>query len=303
MHSRARTVVASSLPRTGAIALKAPAVFLLAMFAMASVAAAHAQENYFITSSHQMEEPGHLEIGFNTLSAAPRDSSAFFAGATEFEYGVKTWWTTELYLDSQTTRGESSVFTGFRWENRVKPLRREHIVNPVLYMEFEDINAADKSMLEVVGNDTRVDFRQRNDRHEKKREAELKLILSSNLRDWNFSENLIAERNLSSGPLEFGYALGASRPISTHVSSQPCRFCRENFDLGAEMYGGLGTARSFGLRETSHYLAPVVGWRMPEGPEWKVSPSFGLNDASNRFMLRLSVAYEIDDVWSKLRGR
>ena len=32
----------------------------------------------------------------------------------EFEYGVKAWWTTELYLDGQTTFHDSTVFTGFR---------------------------------------------------------------------------------------------------------------------------------------------------------------------------------------------
>ena len=84
------------------------------------------------------------------------------------EYGVKTWWTSELYLDSQTTANESSVFTGFRFENRFRPLLQEHWINPVLYAEFEDINSADKALLEVVGHDGIDDFLGRNDRSEKK---------------------------------------------------------------------------------------------------------------------------------------
>ena len=43
----------------------------------------------------------------------------------------------------------------------------------------------------------RDDFLGRNDRSEKKREAELKLILSGNFKGWNVAENLIAEKNLA----------------------------------------------------------------------------------------------------------
>jgi len=263
----------------------------------------HAQETYFITYSHQMEEPGNLEVGFKSVAGAPTAGNKFLGNALEFEYGVKAWWTSELYLDSQTTARESSVFTGFRFENRFRPLLREHWINPVLYVEFEDINSADKSLLEVVGHDGREDFLERNDRHEKKREAELKLILSSNSRGWNASENFIAEKNLAGKPWEFGYALGVSSPLALLASPKACVFCRENLSAGAEMYGGLGDRYSFGLRETSHYLAPVVQFRAPGGTTFKLSPGFGLNDHSHGFLFRFGVSYEIDQIASRLRGR
>jgi len=178
------------------------------------VLAAPAQEAYFITYTHQMEEPGNLEIAAKNVAGFPQGGNSFLATALELEYGVKAWWTSELYLDGQTTSGESTLFTGFRWENRFRPLLREHRVNPVLYAEFENINSADKTLLEVVGHDGREDFLERNDRSEKERELELKLILSSNVRGWNFAENFIAEKNLSNFPWEFGYALGVSRPLA-----------------------------------------------------------------------------------------
>jgi len=261
-----------------------------------------AQEAYFVTYSHQMEEPGNLEIETKNVAGSPQGGNAFLATALEFEYGVKAWWTSELYLDGQTTAGESTVFTGFRWENRFRPLMREHRVNPVLYVEFEDLNSADKALLEVVGHDGREDFLSRNDRSEKERELELKLILSSNARGWNFSENLIAEKNLSNSPWEFGYAVGVSRPLSLKARANRCTWCRENFDAGAEIYGGLGESHSFGLHDTSHYLAPVVNWRIPNGPGLKISPGFGLNDYSHGFLLRFAVSYEIDQLVSRLRG-
>lgn len=262
-----------------------------------------AQENYFITYTHHMEEPGTLEIANRSVAGFPQQGNSFVGTAMEMEYGVKTWWTSELYLDGQTTFGESTVFTGWRLENRFRPLLSEHRVNPVLYFEFEDINSADKALLEVVGHDGVQDFLPRNDRSEKKREAELRLILSSNAKGWNFSENMIAEKNLGGEPWEFGYSLAASRPLSLLAGANACRFCRENFALGAELYGGLGDRHSFGLKDTSHYLAPTVAFHLPSGPTFTLSPSFGLNSNSHGMLLRFGVSYELDQITSRLRRK
>jgi hypothetical protein len=277
-------------------------LLVLAAVAMFSPPVLSAQENYFVTYSHELEEPGNLEIAAKSVSGSPRNGNPFLATALEFEYGIKTWWTAEVYLDGQTTANESTVFTGYRLETRVRPLLTEHWINPILYFEFEDLNAADKALLEVVGHDTNADFFTRNDRSEKKREAELKLILSSNFKGWNVSENFIAEKNLAGEPWEFGYAVGASRPLALAVSPKPCKFCRENFVLGAEMYGGLGERYSFGLSDTSHYLGPVLSWNLPRGPSFRLSPNFGLNHNSNGFLLRFMVSYEFNQFFSRLRG-
>jgi len=261
-----------------------------------------AQENYFVTYTHNMEEPGTLEVSNKSVSGFPRDGNSFLGSAVEFEYGVKTWWTSEVYLDGQTTANESTVFTGWRFENRFRPLMREHWINPVLYFEFEDINSADKALLEVVGHDGIGDFLERNDRSEREREAELKLILSSNVKGWNIAENIIAEKNLAAEPWEFGYAIAASRPLALLAGPNPCTFCRENFSLGAEMYGGLGDRYSFGLKDTSHYLAPIIAFRMPQGPSFQISPAMGLNNNSHGFLLRFGVSYEFNQfasLWRK----
>jgi len=285
------------------LARRACHAFLYALALLGLRSSLHAQENYFVTYSHEMEEPGNLEIAAKSVTGAPKGVDAFVATALELEYGIKTWWTTELYLDGQTTAGQSTLFTGFRWEHRVRPILREYWINPVLYFEFEDINDADKALLEVVGHDGRTDFLARNNRNEKKREVELKLILSSNFKGWNVSENIIAEKNLSGSPWEFGYALGTSRALALAASARKCVFCRENFALGAEMYGGLGERHSFGLPNTSHYAGPVLTWNIPGGPALALSPNFGLNGNSNGFLLRFMIAYEIDQAFSKLRNR
>jgi len=255
-----------------------------------------AQENpYFVAYDHNLEEPGNLEVEYFSTFGSQRSANDFHAFWTEFEYGVQAWWTTEFYLDGQTTFHDSTLYSGFKWENRFRVLRREHAINPVLYAEFENINGADKTLKEVVGHDVEADFGVPNAeaRADIAHEIELKLILSSNTKGWNFSENIISEKNLSNEPWEFGYALAASRPLRLKASATRCRFCRQNFIVGAEMYGGLGDRHSFGLRDTSHYLAPVAGWNLPNGWTLRLSPGFGLNGSSHRFLLRWGVSREI----------
>jgi hypothetical protein len=257
---------------------------------------------YLVTYSDALEEPGNLEIAVRGVQAAPKNGNSFTAATLELEYGVKGWWTTEVYLAGQSTQNDSTVFTGFRWENRVRPLLREHFINPVLYMEFEDHNQADRSLLEIPGHDGISDLIGSNAEGRKsvERAIELKLILSSTIKGWNVSENFIAEKSLSNTPWEFGYALGTSRPLASKASAQPCFFCRQNFAAGAEMYGGLGDRYSFGLRQTSQYLAPTVSFDIPKGPTITFSPSFGLNTNSVGVLYRFKVSYEIQQIFSHL---
>jgi hypothetical protein len=218
----------------------------------------------------------------------------FLGSVAEFEYGVKGWWTTELYLDGQATGGQGAVFTGYRWENRFRLLSHEHWINPVLYLEFENINGADKSLLEVVNHDGKDDLLlpTADSRIEKKREIEAKLILGSYVKGWTIAENFIAEKNVSHAPFEFGYAVGVSRPLALAARPDRCNFCAENLQVGVEIYGGLGTHEQFGVRGASHYLAPTVAWTLAGGTTLRVSPGFGMNGNSTRFLLRFGVSYE-----------
>jgi hypothetical protein len=255
-----------------------------------------AQENpYFVTYDHNLEEPGNLEVEYFSTFGTQRAGNDFHAFWTEFEYGVTAWWTTELYLDAQTTFKDSTIFTGVKWENRFRPLKREHFINPVLYVEFEHKSDSDKTLKEGEGLDVEDDFLAPNSalRRDINHEVELKLILSSNFKGWNFSENTLAAKNLTNEPWEFGYALAASRPLALKASAKRCNFCAQNFIVGAEMYGGLGDRYHFGLRDTSHYLAAVGGWNLPSGWTLRLSPGWGLNDNSHKFLLRWGVSREI----------
>jgi hypothetical protein len=265
-------------------------------------ATATAQERpYFVTYSHEMEEPGNLEIEFKGVTGKPPGANRFLGSNLEFEYGTTAWWTTEFYLDGQSTLNDSTIFTGFRIENRFRALMREHWINPVFYVEFEDISA-DKALTEVVGHDGNPDFADPNRvaRTDKEREMELKLILSSNFKGWNLSENMIAEKNLSNDPWEFGYALAASRPLKLKASARKCALCAETFIAGVEMYGGLGDRYSFGTHLTSQYIGPTVNWTSPTGVTFAFSPQFGMNDYSIPRLYRVAINYEIPQLLSHL---
>lgn len=259
-------------------------------------ARAQQEPPYFVTYSSVMEEPGNLEIENQNIAAAPKNANAFFAPTVEFEYGTTAWWTTEFYLQGQTTKNDSTVFTGFRFENRFRPLPREYWINPVIYVEYEDVNKADKSFLEVTGNTSIATLQVPNAllRKEVERSIEGKLILSSDVKGWNISENIIAEKAVNENESwEFGYSLGAARPLALVGSSRACIFCRQNFAAGAELFGGLGTRYTFGLKQTEQYAAPTLAWNAPGGMTFKFSPEFGLNDNSAGVLWRFGGAYEI----------
>jgi hypothetical protein len=258
---------------------------------------------YFVTYNHEMEEVGNLEMNSLNVVGSPRVGNTFWGSQAEFEYGAANWWSTALYLDGQTTANESTVFTGYRIENRFKPLKREHWINPVLYFEFAHINEANKSLREIVGHDVEEDQAEPNSitHGEVEKEIELKLILSSHVKGWNISENFITERPLVSGdPWEFGYAFGFSRPLAFAPSANPCSICRENMTLGAEFYGGLGDTNHLSTHNTSHYVAPVFAWQFSPNANMRISPGFGLNDQSHRVLTRFSLTYEINGFGSKV---
>jgi hypothetical protein len=256
----------------------------------------HAQESpYIVTYDHYLEEPGNLDVEYFSTFGSQRNANDFHAFWMEFEYGATAWWTTEFYMDAQTTFHDSTLFTGFRWENRFRVLKEEHFVNPVIYVEYEHKNGADKILKEVEGHDVESDFADGNStlRTEHDNELEFKLLLSKTVKGWNFAVNPLAGKHLAAGhPWEFGYAIGASHPLALAASPNRCNFCRENFIAGLEMYGGLGDTDTFGLPNTSHYLAPAIAWNLPSGWTLRVSPGFGLNDNSHTFLVRWGVSRE-----------
>lgn len=270
-------------------------VFLLVLVCLMATSATAQERAYFVTYDHYLEERGNLEIAVATTTGFPKEGhSAYTAPWLELEYGVTGWWTTELYVEGVTTRHDGSGFTGLRFENRFRPLKSEHRINPVMYVEYENVNEASRIQKEIVGIG-RLQFEPIADlRVEHVHELEGKLILSSALGGWNLAENIVFEKNLSEDEgLEFGYSVGVSRSLGGLASGTTCRLCRESFVVGAEVYGALGTTEDKTLRDTRHYLAPVLAWRLSDASTFKVSTGFGLTNASDRVLVRVGYAYEL----------
>jgi hypothetical protein len=277
-------------------------VAILLFFAAVAVSCVAQESPYFVTYDHHMEEPGNLEIETQSTTDVPRSGQKFyFAPWTELEYGVTANWTTEFYLDGQTTAGDSTIFTGWRFENRYRPLKREHLINPVLYLEYENINEADRIQKELEGGAPDVSSPNAVLRQEIDRELETKLILSSDFHDWNLAGNFIAAKNFTQHEgIEFGYAFGFSRPLATLASGANCRFCRENFSAGIELYGGFGSTLGFGFHDTAHYAAPVVAWAVSDNATLRFSAGAGLTHESSPVLFRFGYSYEIRGFGSKL---
>jgi hypothetical protein len=275
------------------------AAYISILFAFASFVAQAQESPYFVTYDHHLEEPGNLEIETSSTAGVPRQGQHFFfAPYLELEYGVTGRWTSELYLEGQSTAGDSTIFTGWRIENRFRPLAREHRINPLLYLEYESISEASRIQKEIVGTATEINAAARATRAH---ELETKLILSSTAHNWNIAENFIVEKNLSENEgFEFGYALAVARPLAMLASGKNCRFCRENFIAGLELYGGLGTTLGFGLHDTAHYLAPAISWQISDNASLRFSPAIGLTYGSSPALLRLGYSYEIRGFSSKL---
>ncbi len=277
------------------------AAFLVCLLIMAGVS--FGQESpFFVTYTHHLEEPGNIEIETSSTTGVPRKGQRFYSAPyLELEYGVTAWWTSEIYLEGQTAWGDSAVFTGWRLENRFKPLKREHWINPLLYVEYESLNEASRIQKEIEGGGPDLSssntLLSRNQAHE----LEGKLILSSDYHDWNISENFTVTKNFSqSEGVELGYAFGISRPLASLASGSACHWCSENFILGTEIYGGLGSTLDLGVRASAHYIAPVVAWALTDNSTLRVSSGFGLTHESNPVLVRIGYAYEIKAAGSKL---
>jgi len=100
-----------------------------------AIASTGAGEPYMVTYDHYLEEPGALKLRTfqRGYAAAGHD---FHAGWLELEYGVKAWWTTDCTWMARRRFTTARCLLG-SLENRFRLLQREHFINPVLYIEYE----------------------------------------------------------------------------------------------------------------------------------------------------------------------
>ena len=124
---------------------------------------------FFVLYDHHPEEKGEVEVMLMTDYAKSKVGGNNIPQMLEIEYGVTKKLTTELMLEGQKTMGDTWVFTGWRWENRYRLFERELPVNPMIYVEWENLNGATKYKMEVSGFRDLQPVRNREAKKEKER--------------------------------------------------------------------------------------------------------------------------------------
>ena len=267
---------------------------------------------YFVTYNHYVEK-GELELmlmnDFTSPSKFRREDEgqhSYFSQMVELEYGVTTQWATELMLEGfeEVTTGQSR-FTGFRWENRYRLFKEEVPLNPMLYLEYEDLDPTTRYKMEVSGW-VRPPYKEFGGEPDRERILESRLVLSQDYGRLNLAFNWINESDLNaSGLTAFGYAMGARYDFNgghyehsageehaghgghhgEHSALKPT--------LGLELYGGLGDTRrlDFNPSRQEHYLQPDIMIHLGKHAMLHLGFAIGLSEASDN-LVRTALAVE-----------
>lgn len=252
----------------------------------------------FILYNHHTAEAGEKEVMLmNDLGQEP-DGTRYAAQMIEFELGLTDRWTSEFMIEGQATSGEGGYhFTGFRWENRYRLFEYGKFLNPVLYVEWEDLGEDTKYLMEVSG---REDAAERTKARPRERILETRLILGEDMGDGlDAAFNWINESDLDTGVTAFGYALGLNYKLSP-LPGAPVRHIEEEHGyhpevrLGLELFGGLGDSDRGVTADadvTQHYLGVNTMFHVTGRTMIKFGGAIGLTNVSQD-LFRLAVGYE-----------
>lgn len=273
---------------------------------------------YFVTYNHHIEK-GETELMVMTDFTEPAERSAdeklggYLSHMVELEYGITEQLATELMLEGFIDTSYSyGKFTGFRWENRYRLNKDENWwLNPVLYMEYEDLDPKTRFKMEVSGREDGKGEPAEEDQRE--RIMETRLILSRDVGPWNVAFNWINETDMRrSGFTDFGYALGVRYSLSDHhhhEEDEESTAMRGHHGMpagkptltshwkpaaiGLELFGGLGNSRAFGgsFNVQPHYLSPILMFHPSEHVMIHIGAAFGLTGVSDD-LIRTGIALE-----------
>jgi len=188
--------------------------FWVALCWLVAFPAAAGNNGFFVTYNSRVEK-GELELmvmnDYTQPSTARRAEGQgdYFSQMIELEYGVTDQYATELMIEwfADTESGQKK-FTGFRWENRYRLFRDDLPLNPMVYVEYEDLDPATRFKMEVSGW-VRPPYHESEEEPDRERILESRLILSDDIGPVNVAFNWISETDLGGGTTAFGYSIGA----------------------------------------------------------------------------------------------
>ncbi|MBI3991500.1 MAG: hypothetical protein HY350_05050, partial [Candidatus Omnitrophica bacterium] len=226
-------------------------------------------DGYFVTYNHHIEK-GEFEIMFMTDYTSPSQPKEdegqgdYFSHMVELEYGVTDQWSTEFMIEGfEDIEHGDSEFTGFRWENRYRLFKEDVPLNPVLYVEYEDLDPDTRYKMEVSGW-VLPPYEEAEAEVHRERILESRIILSQDFGRMNAAFNLINETDLDNGVTAFGYSLGIMQMVHNHGEEEGEHaghyHASGKVGLGLELYGALGDTKRFDLDPSrqEHYLGPTL---------------------------------------------
>ena len=265
-------------------------------------------EANFVLYDHHTDAKGETEINiFSDFSNAVSSDPHYAAQLFEIERALTDRWETALYLEGDKIEGEGYDFAGWRFESRYRLFEYGTLLNPVLYVEYENLKTDHKYLLEVTGRtDTPEGFATT------KHEIESKLILGQDLTNkLDVAFNWIDEANLDTGRWEFGYALGFNYAIVSEAEqeageheqkkgarpSSPSDWGLKELKVGGELYGGLGDSTlgpTLNPDVTQQYAELNLKTEFENGLHVMVGGAAGLTRESEHALVRLMLGYEFE---------
>ena len=285
---------------------------------------------YFVTYNSDIEK-GEIELMLMNDITAPsefrREDDGFgnyLSHMLELEYAPLDQFATEFMVEwFEDLETGAKKFTGFRWENRYRLFKGRVPLNPMVYVEYEDLDPATRYKMEVSGW-VRPPYVETGGEPDRERILESRVILSEDFGPVNVAFNWINETDLASGHTAFGYSLGAMwmshhrgeheeseqytcpmHPEARSGKSGKCPKCgmtltpnsheenEKGIGAGLELYGALGDSKSFGLipSRQEHYIGPIFMYHINEHWMFHTQLAIGLSKASDN-LVRLNVGYE-----------
>ena len=280
----------------------APALLVAAALGWTPAALAGSGAN-FVVYNHHMAEQGEKEIKFYSDFSNTGADLDYSAQLVELEYGVTDRWTTALYFEGVKTEGEGYEFGGWRFENRLRLFEGNVFLNPVLYVEYEQLEPEHRYKRAVTGRTDEERTEEVDNAEEEKEEGteheiESKLLLGQDVTDrLDVAFNWINEVKLDNGKWEFGYALGFNYALFEAEKKAGHGWDLAEVKIGAELFGGLGDNEK-GLTldpdKTQQYAGVNLKGEFANGVSVTIGGAFGLTHGSEDAILRTAIGYEFD---------
>ena len=272
---------------------------------------AWAGNNGWFTTYNSEIEKGEIELMLMTDITAPsrfrREDDGFgtyMSHMVELEYSPFHQFATEFMIEwFEDFETSDAKFTGFRWESRYRIFKKEVPLNPMLYLEYEDLDPATRYKMEVSGW---IDppYAETGGEPDRERILETRLVLSQDFGPVNVAFNWINETDLENGHTPFGYSLGAMWMLHHHEEHEHEKTKSseekeeeeehgEGVGLGLELYGALGDTKSFGLTPSrqEHYVGPIFMYHLNDHWMFHTQLAVGLSKASDN-LFRMNFGYE-----------